>query len=161
MIFRRFIGEARTAIDEKGRTAFPRDFRRQLEDNERDYLVVTRGPEGSLRLFVYEEFEKFMAELDTMPDRRRAEIVRSKLSMQLVALDGQSRILLPKKLLQIANLNGEIHWVPARGKTLALWNPETFSKNFIQESEDKDANDAIFDSTFYGVGLTERSDGIH
>ncbi|MEE1067326.1 MAG: MraZ N-terminal domain-containing protein, partial [Fibrobacteraceae bacterium] len=86
MNFRIFIGEAQTAIDEKGRTAFPRDFRRQLSDGERENLVVTKGPEGSLRLFVFSEFEKFMAELDSMRDRRLAELVRGNLSMQLVNL---------------------------------------------------------------------------
>lgn len=156
MNFRIFIGEAQTAIDEKGRTAFPRDFRRQLSDGERENLVVTKGPEGSLRLFVFSEFEKFMAELDSMRDRRLAELVRGNLSMQLVNLDGQSRILLPKKLLQIAGLENEILWIPARGKTLALWKPETFNAKIRQNTIDADA---MFDSVFYGSGLTEGSNG--
>jgi MraZ protein len=91
-----------------------------------------------------------------MRDRRLAELVRGNLSMQLVNLDGQSRILLPKKLLQIAGLENEILWIPARGKTLALWKPETFNAKIRQNTIDADA---MFDSVFYGSGLTEGSNG--
>ncbi len=150
MIFRTFIGEAKTAIDEKGRTAFPREFRRQLAEDEKENLVVTRGPEGSLRVYVYAEFEKFMQELDNRRDPRQAERVRSQLSMALLALDGQNRILLPKNLLEKAGLKSEVLWVPSRGKTLALWNPQTFAARFDLNSDESRAE---FDAAFYGESL--------
>ena len=154
MNFHRFAGNAQTAIDEKGRTAFPREFRRQLGDDEKENLVISCGPEGSLRLFIYAEYERFMAELDNMPDRRQAEIVRGKMLTTRVTLDSQNRILIPKRLLDKAGLKGEGFWIPSHGKTLAMWNPETYNAKFPQDTEE---SQAIFDSVFYGQGLTGNS----
>ncbi len=150
MIFKRFIGEARTAIDEKGRTPFPMGFRRQLSEEEREGLVVTRGPAGSLRLFVYEEFEKYMADLDSRPNPMQAERVRSQLAQTFVVLDKQNRILLPKNLLEIGQMTNEVFWVPSHGKTLALWNPTVYDAKYgirSQEAQDE------FDAAFYGIDL--------
>ena len=161
MIFRTFIGDDDTAIDEKGRTAFPKGFRAQLAENERENLVVSLGPEGCLWLYVYEEYEKFMAELDerakTSPEQAKAiNMVRSQMSSTLVSLDSQNRILIPKKLLEKASLTNSVHWVPARGKILALWNPAIFDAKFgIHTEEDKKA----FDAAFFGFGLTGGTGG--
>ena len=59
-----FIGQAKTAIDEKGRTSFPREFRRQLSQEESESLVLSIGPERTLILYELNEFKKFMTELD-------------------------------------------------------------------------------------------------
>ena len=99
MNFTSFIGQAQTAIDGKGRTSFPREFRRQLSASEGNEFVVTRGPDRTLRLFVLPEFEKFMADLDSRSDRRQADLVRRGLCPTVVEMDGQNRILLPKILL--------------------------------------------------------------
>lgn len=156
MNFTSFIGQAQTAIDGKGRSSFPREFRRQLQASDGDEFVVTRGPAQTLRLFTLPEYEKFMADLDSRSDRRQADLVRRGLAPTVVELDGQNRILLPKILLEYAGLKGEVLYVPARGKTLELWNPERFNAKYgLQTNEDV----AAFDAAFYGEGLTEGSDG--
>ena len=108
MNFTSFIGQAQTAIDGKGRTSFPREFRRQLLASEGNEFVVTRGPDRTLRLFVLPEFEKFMADLDARSDRRQADLVRRGLCPTVVEMDGQNRILLPKILLEYAGLKDEV-----------------------------------------------------
>lgn len=155
MNFTSFIGQAQTAIDGKGRSSFPREFRRQLSPADGSEFVVTRGPDRTLRLFVLSEFEKFMADLDSRSDRRQADIVRRGLCPAFVELDAQNRILLPKILLEYAGLKDEVLYLQARGKTLELWNPERFNAQFgLQTNESVDA----FDAAFYGEGLTEAMD---
>ena len=155
MNFTSFIGQAQTAIDGKGRSSFPREFRRQLTASEGENFVVTRGPAQTLRLFTLPEYEKFMADLDCRSDRRQADLVRRNLWPTVVELDGQNRILLPKILLEYAGRKGEVLYVPARGKTLELWNPERFNAKYgLQTSEDI----AAFDAAFYGESLTEDGD---
>ncbi|MCQ2122238.1 MAG: MraZ family transcriptional regulator [Fibrobacter sp.] len=156
MDFSSFIGQAKTAIDGKGRSAFPREFRRQLTAAEGTEFVVTCGPDHTLRLYVLPEYEKFMAELDSIPDRRQTEIFRKQLSATLVELDGQNRILLPKKLMEFAGLKGDVLYVPARGKSLELWNPERFDAQFGLTTDEATT---AFDEMFYGKGLTEGPDG--
>ena len=155
MNFTSFIGQAQTAIDGKGRTSFTREFRRQLVGADGNEFVVTRGPNQTLRFFTVPEYEKFMADLDCRSDRRQADLVRRNLWPTVVELDGQNRILLPKILLEYAGLKGEVLYVPARGKTLELWNPERFNAKYgLQTSEDI----AAFDAAFYGESLTEGGD---
>lgn len=155
MNFTSFIGQAQTAIDGKGRSSFPREFRRQLSASEGSEFVVTRGPDQTLRLFTLPEYEKFMADLDCRSDRRQADLVRRGLHPTVVELDGQNRILLPKILLEFAGLKGEVLYVQARGKTLELWNPERYEAKFGLQT-----NEAIaaFDAAFYGESLTEGGD---
>ena len=87
MNFTSFIGQAQTAIDGKGRSSFPREFRRQLTAAEGSEFVVTRGPDRTLRLFTLPEYEKFMADLDCRSDRRQADLVRRNLWPTVVELD--------------------------------------------------------------------------
>ena len=156
MNFTSFIGQAQTAIDGKGRSAFPREFRRQLVTSDGERFVVTRGPAQTLRLFTLPEYEKFMADLDQRSDRRQADLVRRGLCPTVVELDGQNRILLPKILLEFAGLKGEVLYVQASGKTLELWNPERFNAKYgLQTTEDI----AAFDAAFYGESLTEGDNG--
>ena len=156
MSFTSFIGQAQTAIDGKGRSSFPREFRRQLGPTEGDEFVITRGPNQTLRLFTLPEYEKFMADLDSRSDRRQADLVRRGLAPTVVELDGQNRILLPKILLEYAGLKGEVLYVQASGKTLELWNPERYNAKYGLESDDAIA---AFDAAFYGESLTEGLDG--
>ena len=156
MDFTSFIGQAQTAIDGKGRTSFPREFRRQLAESEGKEFVVTRGPDHTLRLYVLSEYEKFMADLDSRSDRRQTDLVRRGLGPTVVEMDGQNRILLPKILLEYAGLKDEVLYVQASGKTLELWNPERFNEKYgLQTNEDVEA----FDAAFYGEGLTEGANG--
>ena len=145
MNFTSFIGQAQTAIDGKGRSSFPREFRRQLGPTEGEQFVVTRGPAQTLRLYTLPEYEKFMADLDSRSDRRQADLVRRSLWPTVVELDGQNRILLPKILLEYAGLKGEVLYVQASGKTLELWNPERYNAKYGLETEDAMA---AFDAAF-------------
>ena len=146
-----FIGQAQTAIDGKGRSSFPREFRRQLLPTDGEKFVVTRGPANTLRLFTLPEYEKFMADLDSRSDRRQADLVRRSLHPTVVELDGQNRILLPKVLQEYAALKGEVLYVQASGKTLELWNPERFNAQYGMDTEDAVA---AFDAAYYGESLT-------
>jgi MraZ protein len=151
-----FIGQAQTAIDGKGRTSFPREFRRQLLETDGSEFVVTRGPAQTLRLFTVPEYEKFMADLDSRSDRRQADLVRRGLCPTVVELDGQNRILLPKNLLEFASLKDEVLYVQSGGKTLELWNPQRFNEKYgLQTTEAIDA----FDAAYYGESLTEGANG--
>lgn len=152
MNFTSFIGQAQTAIDGKGRSSFPREFRRELSAAEGNEFVVTRGPDRTLRLFVVSEYEKFMADLDSRSDRRQADLVRRGLCPTFVELDSQNRLLIPKILLEYAGLKGEVLYVQASGKTLELWNPERFNEKYGLQTDEAIA---AFDAAFYGEGLTE------
>ncbi|MCF0223564.1 MAG: MraZ family transcriptional regulator [Fibrobacter sp.] len=151
MNFTSFIGDAKAAIDAKGRASFPSKFRRRLTEDEGREFVLTRAPDHTLRLYVIPEYEKFMAELDRVPNRNKADEFRKWLSATVVELDGQDRILLPKHLMEYAGLKGEVQFAASRGKSLELWNTERFNAIVALDSEEAVA---AFDDMFNSIGLT-------
>jgi len=150
-----FIGSAKTAIDGKGRSSFPRELRRQLWPTEGNEFVIARDPNHTLRLYMMPEYVKFMAEVDAFYDRRRADIFRKQLDASPVEMDGQNRILIPKKFLDYAGLTTEVVYTTGRGRSLELWNPERFEKErSIESAEDQKS----FDEMFYLIGSSEGRD---
>lgn len=135
----RFIGQAKSAIDGKGRCAFPREFRRQLTPEDGTEFVITYWAEGRLRLYVRSEYEKYMDELDQWPDRESAEQFRLNLCSSLVELDGQNRILLPKDKIQYAELTNNITFVEYRGKSLELWNTDKYEAKLASQTAEAKA----------------------
>ena len=151
-----FIGSAKTAIDGKGRSSFPRELRRQLWATEGTEFVVARDSDHTLRLYMLPEYAKFMAELDAFNDRPRADEFRKQLDASLVEMDGQNRILIPKKLLEYAGLTTEVVYTPGRGRSLELWNPERYESKSNIES---DAAQKSFDEMFRLIGSSGGLDG--
>lgn len=123
---KRFRGQAKSAIDGKGRCAFPREFRRQLTEEDGTEFMLTYWNDGKLRLFVMSEYDKFMDELDQHPNLEEAERFRLSLQSSTVELDGQNRILLPKDKIQYAGLTNGVTFVEYRGKSLELWSTERY-----------------------------------
>ena len=150
-----FIGSAKTAIDGKGRSSFPRELRRQLWPTEGTEFVVARGPDHTLRLYMLPEYVKFMAEIDAFKDRRQADKFRKQLDASLVEMDGQNRILIPKKLLDYAGLTTEVVYTPGRGRSLEMWNPERFN---AQTSMKTDEDQQSFNDIYYQIGSSEGLD---
>lgn len=132
-----FIGQAKSAIDGKGRCAFPREFRRQMTAEDGSDFVITNWAKDRLRLFVRSEYNKFKAEVDRWPDRKAAQFYRMHLQAAVVELDGQNRILLPKDKILFAGLTNSVTFVDSvGGKSLELWNTEKYEAQFSKNAEE-------------------------
>ncbi|MCQ2102723.1 MAG: MraZ family transcriptional regulator [Fibrobacter sp.] len=134
---KQFIGQAKSAIDGKGRCAFPREFRRQMTHEDGSEFVLTNWMRDRLRLFVRSEYEKFMDEVDRWPNRKDAQQFRLGLRATLVELDGQNRILLPKDKILRAGLTNSVTFVDSvGGKSLELWNTERYEAISPMDTEE-------------------------
>jgi len=147
-----FIGQAKSAIDGKGRCAFPREFRRQLAPEDGSDFVLTNWMKDKLRLFVRSEYEKFLAEVDRWSDRNAAQKFRLNLRATIVELDGQNRILLPKDKILRAGLTNSVTFVDSvSGKSLELWNTDKYEAQFSMDTEeDLDAFEKLCMADFAG-----------
>ena len=96
-----------------------------------------------------------MSELDAFKDRRQADKFRKQLEASPVEMDGQNRILIPKKLLEYAGLTTEVVYTPGRGRSLEMWNPERFDAQVGIRSEEDQTS---FNELFYRIGSTEDLD---
>lgn len=153
MSYESFIGKAKTAIDEKGRTSFPKEFRRLLSDEESQRMVIAFGPQRSLILFVLPEYEKFMEALLARPKTPETMtfLRRFHSSTHFVGLDGQNRIMLTREDMQYANLSGDVVFAARSGKTLELWNPTAYDTTYGFNCE---ADYASYDKGFYDDGFS-------
>lgn len=132
-----FVGQAKSAIDGKGRCAFPREFRRQMTPEDGNVFVLTNWGRNKLRLFVMGEYEKFIQGIEQSLNRGDARKFRLALKATVLELDGQNRILLPKDKLQFAELTNSVTFVDSvGGKSLELWNTEAYEAESLLETED-------------------------
>jgi len=151
-----FIGQARTSIDAKGRTAFPREFRRMLNDEDGQEVVIAPGPQRSLILFTVPEWNRFMDELAMRPRTQQNQDFANRLLAYAHSceLDGQNRISLTSVLMRHAMLDDEVLFAARERKTLGLWNPKRWEELYGLES---DTALREFDEGFFWNGVSGRN----
>ena len=150
-----FIGQANTSIDEKGRTSFPREFRRQLPESESRNLVVTIGPGRTLHVYTQADFERYAARLERRPNTPQNTIFKQRIlgNASPVDLDGQNRLMISRKLLNYAQLKDEVVFV-GEGKKIVMWNPDDYERvmGFSNEEAYAQFDQAYYDADSDGVG---------
>lgn len=132
-----FLGTYYHTVDERSRVSVPKRFRNEMGLT----AVVTRGLDGCLFLFSQESWKKMETKLLAIPltlgDAR--SFTRHLLSGAMdVTMDRLGRVLLPKYLLEFANLVGEVA-VLGVGERIEIWNKEKwleYSRNLDMKSRD-------------------------
>mgnify|MGYP003344944395 FL=1 len=132
-----FIGEFTCKLDEKGRLSIPSKLRAQFPEAVGSTLVVNRGFEKCLVLYTKEDWLDETAKLNTVDDFMSPDIRRFKRiftnGANLVQIDGAQRILIPKKLLEYAELLGEVILV-ANGNKIEMWDQATYESELKVDS---------------------------
>ncbi|CUT04075.1 division/cell wall cluster transcriptional repressor MraZ [Candidatus Kryptobacter tengchongensis] len=132
-----FKGSYIYAVDEKGRVSIPARMRKYLSPEANETFVITRGTETCLFLFPLDEWEKLekrLKELNTFNPQHRL-LVRILLMWAVeVTLDNQSRIMIPKNLLEFAKIDKEALIIGALDR-IEIWNPEVFNEYVNSQPE--------------------------
>jgi MraZ protein len=132
-----FLGEFVHVLDDKGRLTIPAKFRADLDTA----LVVTRGIDRCLAIFPIPEWEQLAGRVSELPlTDRQARAFRRLLFANAsdVSPDNQGRILIPPRLREYANLDGEVV-VAGLNTYIELWSPEAWQREREQvEGEDAD-----------------------
>lgn len=123
-----FLGHYQTNFDtEKGRTALPSNFRRQVGKS----VILTKGYEGSLFLVSVKDWEQivgtvtgqgFLSAYSRQTDRFLLGNAFE------IGLDAQGRFVIPLKLREYAKLGKEIVFVGV-GKRIEVWDRIQWEKN--------------------------------
>ncbi len=104
------IGEYEVKLDTKGRVRIPTDLLNQLGDESRRPFVITRGMGQCLSVHVDSEWKRTMSELRQL-NKYNAEDLRYMRSVYFggrkVQLDSADRILIPKNLVEFAEIDKE------------------------------------------------------
>jgi len=121
-----FLGEFIHTIDEKGRLTIPARFRADLAVG----LVVTRGLDRCLAIYPMEEWEQLAERVSALPmtDRRARAFRRLVFANASNAIpDKQGRVLIPPRLREYANLDGEVV-VTGLNTYIEVWGPDSWGE---------------------------------
>ncbi|WP_437921974.1 division/cell wall cluster transcriptional repressor MraZ [Sphingobacterium sp. LRF_L2] len=105
------IGEYECKLDTKGRMVVPAALKRQLPDVEREGLVVNRGFERNLVIYTRSEWDRILKQLSRLNQfqTKNREFVRKFMSGATeLMLDSAGRVLLPKSLLEYAEVGTDL-----------------------------------------------------
>lgn len=125
----RFTGNIDAKVDEKGRVFVPSSFRKVLQKNENNSLVLRRDVfQHCLILYPQEIWD---AQVDAvsartnMFDRRGRDALRRFVAgAEVVTLDSGGRILIPKRYLEEANIESELRFIGV-DNIIEIWNRKT------------------------------------
>ncbi len=127
-----FIGDYRCKLDSKGRIALPSAFKRQMREAIQDGFVLKRDVfEKCLILYPMKEWERqnqiIRARTNTY-NKEHASFLRMFFSGTAEVIpDANSRILLPKRLLEFAGIELEIVMAGQYGR-IEIWSVEHYEK---------------------------------
>lgn len=132
-----FIGEYSHNLDEKNRLSIPVKFRANLANG----CVITRGLDHCLWVYPLDKWQKFAEKLAEMPITQRDARSFSRLMLAgatEVELDKSGRVLLPKYLLEYADIKNKVS-VNGLYDRIEIWPAEgwqDFKKGMEENSED-------------------------
>lgn len=143
---RRFRGEGHHKVDTKGRVSIPAHYRRVLEAGDPNWsegkapeFVVVYGDHRRkyLECYTIDAANEVDAQIAQMPrgsiERRMLERLFNGQSL-LTSVDETGRIVLPAKLRQKIDLDGEAFFI-ATGDTFQVWKPETYDEEELARTE--------------------------
>ena len=135
--FRMLLGEFNHSIDEKGRLIIPAKLRDDLGDS----FVICNGLEGCLFVYSMEEWNKFVAELETLPRMNKdARIFKRYFfgSASEGSFDKQGRVLVPPSLRKAAHLEKDVVLVGVQDR-VEIWDKALWEERSQVSEEDLDA----------------------
>jgi MraZ protein len=121
-----FLGEFVHILDSKGRLTIPAKFRADLDTG----LVITRGIDRCLAVFPLGEWEQLAEQVSDLPmTDRQARAFRRLLFANAsdVFLDKQGRVVIPPRLREYANLDGEVV-VTGLNTYIEVWSAEAWDE---------------------------------
>jgi len=133
-----FKGSDIYSVDNKGRVNIPSKMRRNLSPDAKDTFVITRGIEKCLFVYPLDEWNRLennlRQNLNTYEEKPRyflRMLLRWATESQL---DGQARIMIPKNLLEFAQIENQVLIIGALER-IELWNPQIFDEYINAQPE--------------------------
>lgn len=117
-------------LDKKGRVSVPASFRLVLSGQAFQGIVAFRSykfpaVEG-MAIDRMQRMSDSVDQLDLFSEAQEDLTTTIFADAQMLAFDGDGRIILPQMLLEHANIKDQVAFV-GRGATFQIWNPEAFA----------------------------------
>lgn len=143
----RFLGNIEAKTDVKGRAFLPAVFRKVLQASGEESLVLRKDAfQSCLVLYPQSVWNEQMDILRGRLNRWNAHqqlIFRQFVAdVELTQLDGNGRLLIPKRYMKMANIEQNIKFI-GMGDTIEIWSAEATSQPFMEPDEFSRALEAI------------------
>jgi MraZ protein len=123
-----FIGSETSVIDVKGRINVPSRLRKGLDPDAADTFTIIRGLDGAVHMYPLDEWRRFsdrLRRLSKGDDEARAVFLLLSESAHETTIDGQGRVSLTPRLIELAGLDRTARMVGAFDH-IEIWSPERF-----------------------------------
>jgi MraZ protein len=133
-----FTSEYECKLDAKGRLVLPARIKNVLPETSGNELVVGLGFEKCLMVYPILEFKKLYAKVAGLsefnPEYRKLQrnFFRGN---TVVELDNSGRFLIPKQMLNYAQLEKQVV-VVGMGNKVELWNPELYKEQLYDNQNE-------------------------
>ena len=139
----RFLGNIEAKTDTKGRVFIPAGFRKQLQAASEERLVLRKDVfQECLILYPESVWFKTQNQLRQRLNKWNAkhqQIFRQFVSdAEIMIPDGNGRILLPKRYLQMAGIQSEVRFIGV-DNTIEIWAKEKAEQTFMNPEEFSEA----------------------
>jgi len=133
-----FIGDITCKIESKGRLLFPSVFKKQLEKNDDKFVIKKDIYEKCLILYTFDEWERQIAILRkklNLYNKDHSRFLREfyKNTAELT-LDSSNRILIPRNLLELVDIEKEIVMLGLDSK-IEIWAKEVYDNMETDDNE--------------------------
>lgn len=134
-----FIGDDIHSVDHKGRVFIPAKFRSILKEEDDGSFYIAKGYEASLLLFPLSKWNEIISKLAEKGYSRKS--IRDGVRLlssgaELLSMDSQGRVVLPKSLRDFSQIKDEVFFLGAIDK-IELWSPGVYNE-YSRESGDID-----------------------
>lgn len=136
-----FIGSETSVIDAKGRINVPSRLRRGLDPEAADSFTIIRWPDDSVHMYPLDEWRHFegrLRKLSKGDDEARNVFMTISESAHETTIDGQGRITLTPRLIEIAGLERTARLLGALDH-IEIWSPERFDARLKQAAPNFEA----------------------
>ena len=135
----RFLGNIEAKTDAKGRAFLPAAFRKVLQLNSEERLVLRKDVfQPCLVLYPEsvwnEQMDQMRARLNRW-NRQHQQVFRQFVSeVELLTLDGNGRFLIPKRYQRMADIEQDIKFV-GMGDTIEIWSSKKADEQQMKPEE--------------------------
>ncbi len=131
-----FLGSYNYTVDAKGRVAIPAKLRKYVTPEANNTFIVTRGAGKYIDVYPMDYWKELTEEkLDSLNSFNPKDMLFLRMFLEHAieeTLDGQSRLLLPKSLIQHAEIDKDVLILGAV-KKIEIWNPAVY-EDYIENS---------------------------
>lgn len=131
-----FTGEYEGKIDAKGRLVLPARIKARLPEASGNQLVLMRGMEPCVVLYPSVEYKRIYSHIASLNEfSEEARTLQRSFFRRVTEteLDGNGRILLPKLMINYANIQKEVV-VVGMGNRIEIWDPEQYDRYFVDDA---------------------------